>query len=108
MRRLLILVCAIVLVDTSFYAAIAPLLPYYADHQHLTKTGAGILAGSYAAGTLVASLPSGALTARYGPRALLVTGLATLAVTSITFGLAHSIVVLDLARFAQGIGGALS
>ena len=108
MRRLLLLVSAIVLVDTSFYAAVTPLLPYYADHEHLTKTGAGLLAGAYPAGTLVASLPSGALAARVGPRTLLVAGLALLAGTSITFGLAHSIVVLDAARFTQGIGGALS
>ncbi|MEA2495407.1 MAG: hypothetical protein QOJ29_3318, partial [Thermoleophilaceae bacterium] len=108
MRRLLLLVSAIVLVDISFYAAITPLLPYYADHEHLTKTGAGVLSGAYAAGTLVASVPAGALASRVGPRALLAAGLVMLAVTSVVFGLAHSIVVLDLARFAQGVGGALS
>jgi MFS family permease len=108
MRRLLTLVSAIVLLDTSFYAAITPLLPYYADHEHLTKTSAGILSGAYPAGTLVASLPSGWLASRIGPRALLAAGLAMLTVTSVTFGLAHSIVVLDLARFMQGVGGALS
>ena len=108
MRRLLLLVSAIVLVDTSFYAAVTPLLPYYADHEHLTKTSAGILSGAYPAGTLVASLPAGALAARFGPRPLLAAGLAMLAVTSIVFGLASSIVVLDIARFAQGVGGALS
>jgi MFS family permease len=107
-RRLLVLVSAIVLVDTSFYAAITPLLPYYADHEHLTKTSAGILSGAYPAGTLLAALPSGALAGRFGPRALLVAGLTLLSATSIVFGLAHSIVVLDLARFAQGVGGALS
>src|SRR4051812_18245208 len=108
MRRLLLLVCAIVLVDTSFYAAITPLLPYYADHEQLTKTGAGILVGAYAAGTLVASLPAGWAAVRVGPRALLIAGLALLAASSVTFGLAHSIVLLDIARFAQGVGGALS
>jgi MFS family permease len=108
MRRLLLLVSAIVLLDTSFYASITPLLPYYADHEHLTKTSAGILAAAYPAGTLIASLPAGAAAARVGPRALLAAGLALLAATSVAFGLAHSIVVLDLARFAQGIGGALS
>jgi MFS family permease len=108
MRRLLLLVCAIVFIDTSFYAAITPLLPYYADQEHLTKTSAGILSGAYPAGTLVASLPAGALAARFGPRALLAAGLAMLAATSIVFGLAGSIVVLDVARFAQGVGGALS
>jgi predicted MFS family arabinose efflux permease len=108
MRRLLLLVCAIVFIDTSFYAAITPLLPYYADQEQLTKTSAGILSGAYPAGTLVASLPAGALAARFGPRALLAAGLAMLAATSIVFGLASSIVVLDVARFAQGVGGALS
>jgi predicted MFS family arabinose efflux permease len=107
-RRLLLLVCAIVFIDTSFYAAITPLLPYYADQEQLTKTSAGILSGAYPAGTLVASLPAGALAARFGPRVLLAAGLAILAATSIVFGLASSIVVLDLARFAQGVGGALS
>jgi predicted MFS family arabinose efflux permease len=108
MRRLLLLVSAIVLLDTSFYASITPLLPYYADHEHLTKTSAGILAAAYPAGTLIASLPAGAAAAWVGPRALLAAGLALLAATSVAFGLAHSIVVLDVARFAQGIGGALS
>lgn len=108
MRRLLLLVCAIVFVDTSFYAAITPLLPYYADQEHLTKTSAGILSGAYPAGTLVASLPAGALAARFGPRAVLAAGLAMLAGTSIAFGLAGSIVALDVARFLQGVGGALS
>ncbi|MEA2492951.1 MAG: hypothetical protein QOJ29_862, partial [Thermoleophilaceae bacterium] len=51
---------------------------------------------------------AGALASRVGPRALLAAGLVMLAVTSVVFGLAHSIVVLDLARFAQGVGGALS
>src|SRR5258705_2229393 len=108
MRRLLLLVSAIVLLDTSFYASITPLLPYYVDHEHLTKPSAGILAAAYPAGTLIAALPAGAAAARVGPRALLAAGLALLAATSVAFGLAHSIVVLDVARFAQGIGGALS
>ena len=96
------------LVDVAFYAAITPLLPYYADHENLSKTSAGILSAAYPAGTLIASLPAGALAARVGPRPLLVGGLALLSITSVVFGLAHSIVVLDAARFAQGIGGALS
>src|SRR3954470_7646736 len=108
MRRLLTVVSAGVLVGPPFYAAIPPLLPYYADHEHLTKASAGVLAAAYPAGTLIASIPAGALAGRVGPRALLVAGLGCLAVTSVIFGLAHSIVVLDLARFAQGVGGALS
>ena len=38
MRRLFLLVSAVVLVDTAFYAAIAPVLPHYADELGLSKT----------------------------------------------------------------------
>jgi hypothetical protein len=38
-RRLALLVGAIVLVDTMFYAAITPLLPRLADELHLGKNG---------------------------------------------------------------------
>lgn len=108
MRRLLFLICAIVLLDISFYAAITPLLPYYADTLGLSKTAAGVLVASYGAGTLTASLPGGLLGARFGPRPLLIAGLLLLAVTSVVFGLADSLAVLDGARFAQGVGSALS
>ena len=52
-RRLFLLVAAVVRVDTAFYAAITPLLPHYADELDLSKTAAGVLSASYAAGTLV-------------------------------------------------------
>ncbi len=45
-RRLLLLVSAIVLVDTMFFAAITPLLPYYVDQLELSKAGAGVLAAA--------------------------------------------------------------
>ncbi len=43
MRRLLLLVGAIVLVDTMFFAALTPLLPHYVHALHLSKAGAGVL-----------------------------------------------------------------
>jgi hypothetical protein len=39
MRRLLVLVCAIVWVDTMLYAALTPLLPHFAHTLHLSKAG---------------------------------------------------------------------
>ena len=74
MRRLALLVGAIVLVDTMFYAAITPLLPHLADELHLGKNGAGVLAGSYAAGTLIGALPGGWLAARAGVKATVLSG----------------------------------
>jgi MFS family permease len=108
MRRIFLLVAAVVLVDTAFYAAIVPLLPHYTDELGLSQTAAGVLTASYAAGTLVASLPGGLLAARIGVKPTLISGLSLLAVTSLIFGHATDTAVLDAARFAQGVGGALS
>ncbi len=108
MRRLFPLVAAVVLVDTMFFAAVAPLLPHYSDELGLSKSAAGVLAAAYPAGTLVGSLPAGWLAARVGVKPTVLLGLGLLAVTSVAFGFAQSVVVLDIARFAQGIGGACS
>ena len=56
-RRLLLLASAIVFTDTIFYAAIVPLLPTYAADFDLSKTGAGVLAAAYPAGTFSARCP---------------------------------------------------
>ena len=67
-----------------------------------------MLSAAYAAGTLAASLPAGLLAARIGPRRVLVSGLVLLGGASLVFGFAHHIVLLDSARFVQGVGGALA
>lgn len=106
MRRLFPLVAAVILTDTMFYAAITPLLPGYADDLGLSKASAGVLSASYAAGTLIAAIPSGFLAARIGFRATMLVGLGLLGVSSVAFAFADSIAVLDTARFAEGVGGA--
>src|SRR3954449_9466004 len=108
MRRLLYLASAIVFLDTVFYAAIVPLLPTYAADFGLSKTGAGVLAAAYAAGTFVGALPGGWLAVRIGVRRTVVLGLTTLIASSVAFAFAPNIVVLDLARFVQGLSGAAS
>jgi MFS family permease len=108
LRRILLLVSAIVFVDTMFYAAIAPLLPFYADRLDLSKGAAGVLSGAYPAGTLLASLPAGWLSARFGSRPVVLAGLVLLGGSSLAFGFAGSIALLDGARFVQGVGGALT
>lgn len=107
MRRLLILASTMVFFDVAFYAAIAPLLPDYAAEFGLSKAQAGILAASYAAGTLIASLPAGLVATWVGPRRTVIGGLLLLGCSSLVFGLAQEIVLLDAARFAQGVSGAL-
>ncbi len=106
MRRLFLLVSAVVLVDTSFFAAVSPLLPEYSDEFGLSKTGAGVLAAAYPAGTFIAAIPSGWLAARWGVKPTLLLGIGLLGFTSLVFAFAHTIYLLDAARFVQGCGGA--
>lgn len=108
MRRLLLVLSAIVFVDTTFYAVVAPLLPHYAEDLDLSKASAGLLLAAYPAGTLVGALPGGMFAVRYGPKRTVLAGLGLLVVSSIGFALASSALVLDIARFVQGIGGACS
>ena len=108
LRRLLLLVSAIVFVDTMFYAVVAPLLPHYADTLDLSKASAGLLTAAYPAGTLLGSIPAGILAARTSPRVAVLLGLTLLGASSLVFGFAGNIVLLDAARFAQGVGGACS
>jgi MFS family permease len=107
-RRLVLVIGAVVFVDTMFYAAIAPLLPGLAGELHLSKLSAGAMTAAYPAGTLVGALPGGMLAARYGPKLAVIAGLTLLACSTLAFGFLHNAAALDAARFAEGLGGACS
>jgi MFS family permease len=108
MRRLLVLVGAIVLVDTMFFTALTPLLPHYVDKLGLGKGGAGLLQAMYPLGALLAAIPGGMAAARFGVKPTVLIGLSLLALTTVAFGLANSVWALDLARFVQGVSSAFS
>ena len=108
LRPLVVLVCAVLFLDTIFYAAITPLLPGFQDDLGLSTVEAGVLAGAYPAGTLIGALPAGWFAARVGVRPAVVFGLAVMAASSVAFGLVESSVLLTAARFVQGIAGAAS
>lgn len=107
MRRLIVLASVMIFFDVAFFAAIAPLLPEYVDQLGLSEAEAGILSASYAAGTLLGSLPAGFVASRVGPRRTVIAGLLLLGCSSVVFGFAEQIMLLDASRFIQGIAGAL-
>ena len=102
MRRLLVLVSSIVLVDAMLFGALAPLIPGYADEFDLGKGGAGLLVGAFGAGALCGGIPGGLAAARFGPKRAVVLGLVLLALASFAFALAGGPWTLGLARFVQG------
>lgn len=104
----MLMVGAVVFVDTTFYAVIAPLLPALAHELHLSKLSAGVMTASYPVGTLVGSLPGGVLAVRVGPRQTVAAGLVLLAGSTIAFAFLHDAAALDSARFIEGVGGACS
>src|SRR3712207_4849008 len=108
MRRLLALSCAIVLVDTIFYAALTPLVPYFNEEFGLSKSAVGILSGAYGAGVLVGSAPGGYVASRGGVKAAALVGLLLMSLTSLAFGVADTAWLLVLTRFVGGFGSALS
>jgi MFS family permease len=105
---LVLIVGTVVFLDTMFYSVITPLLPQLSHSLHLSKLSAGVMTASYPAGMLVASLPGGALAVRRGPRMTVATGLTLMIGSTVAFGLLNNVVALDLARFAEGVGGACS
>jgi MFS family permease len=103
---LVVLVSAVVFVDTVFFTALTPLLPHYVHSLGLSKAQAGILVASYPIGTLLGAVPGGVLASRFGVRPAVVFGLAAMSVATFVFGYGHSLAVLDTARFVQGVAGA--
>jgi MFS family permease len=106
--RLLAFTSAVVFVDTLFYAALTPLLPHYVDTLHISKTGAGVLAAAYPAGTFFGAVPSGIVASRIGVKPTVVAGMTTVAVCIVLFGIGNQAWELDTARFLQGFAGAFS
>lgn len=107
-RRLLLLVGAVVFVDSMFFAALTPLLPQLGSTLGLSKTELGVLSGAYAFGALLGGIPSGLAAARIGVKPTLLAGLAGMAVTTVTFGFADVYWLLVVARLLQGVSSAFS
>jgi DHA1 family solute carrier family 18 vesicular amine transporter 1/2 len=107
-RRITIAVGLTMLVESTLYQAVVPLLPSYADRFDLSKTGAGIVLAAYPLPTPIIGLLSGLITPRIGGRRMALAGSALLTVSTLAFALAPNVIVLDLARGLQGCAAGIT
>ncbi len=107
-RSTTVVLALVVVVDSIFFAALAPMLPYFQDRLAVSEVALGVLSGAYAAGTLAGSFPAGWLLARWGCVRVITVGLALLCSASLVFAFADDLALLVAARFVQGLGGACS
>ena len=108
MRRLLVLVSTIMLVDAMLFGALGPLVPGYADEFGLSKAGAGLLVGAFGAGAVLGGIPGGLAATRYGPKRAVLAGLVLLALASFAFAAADGPWALGVARFVQGFSSTMT
>jgi MFS family permease len=107
-RRLVLTMCALLLFDTAFYAAVTPLVPYYVHHLSISPGSVGLLVAGYPIGTFVFAIPGGWVSSRAGARTAVLAGVSVTGVSTVVFGWSHLVVVLVLARVLEGAGGAFS
>ncbi len=94
--------------DTIFYAALTPLVPYFTGELGLSKSTIGILSGAFGAGVLLGSAPGGYLAAQLGVKPTALLGLGLMISSSLLFGLMDAAWALVALRLLAGVGSALS
>lgn len=104
MKRLSALM-AVAFVDMIGLMMIVPLLPLYALKLHADPQTVGLLSASFPVAQLASSPVWGRVSDRYGRRPALLVGLTASAIAYVIFGFAHTLWLLFLSRFVQGLGG---
>ena len=107
-RRITLAVGLTMLVESTLYQAVVPLLPTYSDEFNLSKTGAGIVLAAYPLPTPVIGFVSGLLTPRIGGRRMALAGSILLTLSTLAFAFAPNVIVLDLARGLQGCAAGIT
>jgi len=86
---------------------ISPVLPQYALSFSIPVALVGWAISAFALARLVADIPAGLLADRFGRKAIMVSGLVLIIVSSIVAGTASTYVWLVFARIVGGVGSAL-
>jgi multidrug resistance protein len=104
MRRLSALM-AVAFVDMIGLMMVIPLLPLYALRLHADPATIGFLSASFPIAQLASSPVWGRVSDRYGRRPAILVGLTASAIAYLIFGFAHTLWLLFVSRFVQGLGG---
>ncbi|WP_244134185.1 MFS transporter [Burkholderia gladioli] len=96
--------CALITLDTNI---VAVSLPSIARAFHAGFAAAEWVVSAYMVSFASCLLPMGALADRYGRKRMMLLGLLAFAAASLACGLAPSVLFLNLARAAKGIGAAM-
>jgi multidrug resistance protein len=103
---LLGLVCAVVFIDSIGYGVVVPVLPLYARQLHVSDFGVGFLFATYAIALLVAAIPMGVLSDRFGRKPFVLLGMFAMAGAFVFYAFAKSYPVLVVARILDGLTAA--
>ena len=106
--RLVLFVGGVFAAESAFFAVVPPLVPRLVRDVHLTTVEVGILVAAYPAGVLLAAIPSMAFVDRWGVKTATLAGIGVLIAATLGFGWGTSPLLLDAARFVQGVGGAVA
>jgi DHA1 family multidrug resistance protein-like MFS transporter len=105
-NQVLLMVCITTMVVMMGFGIISPILPLYAQSFGVGTAMIGLTITVFGLARLLANLPAGFLSERYGRRVLLVGGPAITAVASLAGGLAPTFGLLLASRFIAGAGSA--
>jgi predicted MFS family arabinose efflux permease len=101
---LVAVVCALTFVHFAAAQMRGPLVPLYAVAHGATATGVGFIVAAHMAAAALASIPLGRASDVWGRRALLLSGMATTAVTSLLLRLVEGGIALAVIYGLAGLG----
>jgi DHA1 family tetracycline resistance protein-like MFS transporter len=105
MTRPLLVIFLTIFVNLIGFGIIIPLLPFYAETFGASPLEIGLLFAAFSVCQLVAAPVLGDLSDRYGRRPVLIGSLLGTVVSFVMLAVAHSIVMLFLARIVDGLSG---
>jgi predicted MFS family arabinose efflux permease len=106
-RRLLILMYALIFVDEMALLSLVPLVPSYRDALHLSGFESGVLLSAASLAIVVGSIPGGLAGDRLGSRRVTLAAGCLLSASCLAQGLAPELWTLLAARLAFGVASAV-